>query len=292
MTATRDTWTIRDRVLSLRPRSLVMGIVNVTPDSFSDGGRFFSPDRAIAHARELIRQGADLLDIGGESTRPGATPVEVQEEIRRVLPVVEALAGTVPLSIDTMKARVAAEALRAGAHIVNDVTALADPDMAAVVRDSGAGLVLMHMRGTPQTMAELTEYEDVVAEVASHLESRLQWATKAGIDKARVILDPGIGFAKRSSHNWTLLSNLGYLGYLGQPVLLGVSRKGFLGKIGNRPEDQRLPASLACVCDAVCRATAQVFRVHDVEATRYALDVLTAIQQGGTELAGPPDPAL
>jgi dihydropteroate synthase len=269
-----------------------MGIVNVTPDSFSDGGRFIAPEHAIAHGRELIRQGADILDIGGESTRPGANPVDVEEEIRRVVPVVEALAGSVPLSIDTRKARVAEAALRAGAQIVNDVTALGDPEMASVVRESGAGLVLMHMRGTPQTMAELTEYDDVVVEVVAHLQSRLQWAKKEGIDEARVVLDPGIGFAKRSSHNWTLLARLGELGTLGRPVLLGVSRKGFLGKIGDRPEHQRLPASLACACDAVCRATAQIFRVHDVEATRYAFDVLTAIQQGGTELAGPPDPAL
>jgi dihydropteroate synthase len=285
-------WTIRDRVLDLRPRALVMGIVNVTPDSFSDGGRFFDPQRAIDHARQLIRDGADLLDIGGESTRPGATPVSVDEEIRRVVPVITALAGTVPLSIDTMKAAVAEAALEAGAHVVNDVTALGDPAMPEVVRRFGAGLVLMHMRGTPQTMAQLTEYDDVVATVVEHLQTRLLLAVKEGIDETRVVLDPGIGFAKRSWHNWTLLARLGELSALGRPVLLGVSRKGFLGKIGDRPEHQRLPASLACACDAVSRNTARIIRVHDVEATRYALDVLAAIQQGGTELAGPPDPAL
>ncbi|MFQ3591735.1 MAG: dihydropteroate synthase [Gemmataceae bacterium] len=285
-------WTIRDRVLDLRPRALVMGIVNVTPDSFSDGGRYFDPHRAIEHARQLIREGADLLDIGGESTRPGATPVAVDEEIRRVVPVIKALAGSVPLSIDTMKAAVAEAALQAGAQIVNDVTALGDPAMPEVVRRFQAGLVLMHMRGTPQTMAQLTDYVDVVTEVRDHLQSRLLWASKQGIDEARVVVDPGIGFAKRSWHNWTLLARLGELAQLGRPVLLGVSRKGFLGKIGNRSEEQRLPASLACACDAVSRQTARIIRVHDVEATRYALDVLAAIQQGGTELAGAPDPAL
>ena len=286
-------WTIRDRVLDLRPRALVMGIVNVTPDSFSDGGRYFQPQQAIQHAQELIRQGADLLDIGGESTRPGATPVPAEEEMRRVLPVIEALAGgPVPLSIDTMKAAVAEAALRAGAQIVNDVTALSDPAMPEVVRRYQAGLVLMHMRGKPQTMAQLTAYDDVMAEVVAHLQTRLLWAEKHGIDKSRVVLDPGIGFAKRSGHNWTVLARLGELATLGRPVLLGVSRKGFLGKIGDRPEGQRLPASLACACDAVIRQTARILRVHDVEATRYAIDVLTAIQHGGTELAGPPDPAV
>lgn len=289
-------WTLRDRVLDLRPRALVMGIVNVTPDSFSDGGRFFDPQQAIEHAHQLVRDGADILDIGGESTRPGATPVSVDEEIRRVVPVIEALAGTVPLSIDTMKAPVAEAALQAGAHIVNDVTALGDPAMPAVVRRFQAGLVLMHMRGTPQTMAQLTEYADVMAEVREHLQTRLLLCGKEGIDETRVVLDPGIGFAKRSWHNWALLARLGELATLGRPILLGVSRKGFLGKIGNRvdarSEDQRLPASLACACDAVSRNTARIIRVHDVEATRYAFDVLAAIQHGGTELAGPPDPAL
>jgi len=286
------TWTIRDRVLDLVPRALVMGIVNVTPDSFSDGGRFFDPSTAVAHARDLIRQGADILDIGGESTRPGATPVSSDEEIRRVVPVIEALAGAVPISIDTRKATVAAAALRAGAQIVNDVTAFADPAMFGVVLETGAGAVLMHMRGTPQTMAELTTYEDVMREVVDHLQTRLQLLREAGIDESRVVLDPGIGFAKRSIHNWMLLARLGELAAVGRPVLLGVSRKGFLGKIGDRPEGERLPASLACACDAVSRNTARIFRVHDVEATRYALDVLAAIHQGGTELAGPPDPTL
>jgi dihydropteroate synthase len=286
------TWTIRDRVLDLGPRALVMGIVNVTPDSFSDGGQHAERESAVVHARRLIAEGADLLDIGGESTRPGAEPVNAEEEIRRVVPVIEALRGTVPLSIDTMKAAVARAALDAGAHIVNDVTSLRDPEMAAVVRDSGAGVVLMHMRGTPQTMGELTEYADVVAEVVGFLEARLRAARDLGIDGGRIALDPGIGFAKRSWHNWALLARLGELAKLGQPVLLGVSRKGFLGKIGDRPADQRLPASLACACDAVSRGNARIVRVHDVEATRYAIDVLAHIQRGGTDLAGSPDPAL
>lgn len=282
-----DTWTIRDKVLHLGARPLVMGIVNVTPDSFSDGGRFFDPTQAITHARRLVAEGADILDIGGESTRPGAEPVDANEEIRRVVPVIEALRSSVPLSIDTMKASVARAALKAGAQIVNDVTSLRDAEMANIVRDSGAGLVLMHMRGTPQTMADETAYEDVASEVASFLEERLRMARNKGIDESRIVVDPGIGFAKRSWHNWTMLARLGELARLGRPVLLGVSRKGFLGKIGERPVEQRLPASLACVCDAVSRGTARIFRVHDVEATRYAIEVIVHIQHGERGISTP-----
>lgn len=296
MVTPATTWTIRGRVLDLAPRALVMGIVNVTPDSFSDGGRFADTDRAIAHALELVAQGADLLDIGGESSRPGATPVSAEEEAARVVPVIEALAKQCPLpiSVDTCKAHVAAAALAAGAHIVNDITALTgDPDMGRVVADSGAGVVLMHMQGTPQTMQLAPTYGDVVGEVSAYLQTRLQATADLGIAGDRVVLDPGIGFGKTSEHNRVLLARLGELGRLGRPVLLGVSRKGFLGRmLNNRPVTERLAASLACACDAVVRRTARLIRAHDVAASRDAVEVIAAIERGRTDVVGPPDPAV
>src|SRR5712691_411874 len=207
----RHEWRLRDRVLLFERRPLVMGIVNVTPDSFSDGGQHASTDAAVAHALRLIDQGADLLDIGGESTRPGAAPVPVDEELARVVPVVQALAAQTqtPLSLDTSKARAARAGLEAGAHIVNDVTALlGDPEMAAVARDFQAGVVLMHMQGTPVTMQLDPHYEDVVAEVGQFLDARLQAAAKMGIAEERVVLDPGIGFGKTFEHNLELMRRL------------------------------------------------------------------------------------
>ena len=220
-----------------------MGIVNATPDSFSDGGRWATADAAVAHALRLIEEGADLLDVGGESTRPGSQPVSVEEELRRVLPVVEALArsdrlGQTLLSVDTSKAEVAARCLAAGAHVINDVTALrGDPGMAAVVRGRGAGVILMHMQGTPATMQLAPHYEDVMAEVAAFLQERLQAAVDVGIAAPSVVLDPGIGFGKTTEHNLTLLARLQEFGKLGRPLCLGVSRKGFLGRrLGRAPD--------------------------------------------------------
>ena len=278
----RDEWRLRDRVLYPGRAALVMGVVNVTPDSFSDGGRFAATEAAVAHGLELVRQGADLLDIGGESTRPGAEAVDLDEELRRVVPVVREVAArtSVPLSVDTYKAETARQALAAGAHVINDVTALlGDPDMAAVVRDSGAGVILMHMRGTPQTMQLNPVYDDVTAEVGRFLEARLQAAADLGIAGSRVVLDPGVGFGKTDEHNLELLARLAELQRLGRPVCLGVSRKGFLGKLLGRPVTERLAGSLAAVCYAVARGAVQVVRVHDVAETRDAVRLIQALQE-------------
>jgi dihydropteroate synthase len=260
-----------------------MGIVNVTPDSFSDGGKYIGPEAAVAHALRLVREGADLLDVGGESTRPGAEPVPAAEELRRVGPVVEALAPlvAVPISVDTSKAEVAARCLAAGGHAVNDVTALSgDPDMAAVVRDFRAGVVLMHMRGTPATMQQEPRYEDVVGEVRAYLEARLHHAQALGIAAGQTVVDPGLGFGKTSTHNLELIARLEELRRLGRPVCLGVSRKGFLGRLLNdRPPDRRLAGSLAAACYATGRCAVQILRVHDVRETCDAVAVYAAIAE-------------
>jgi dihydropteroate synthase len=259
-----------------------MGIVNVTPDSFSDGGRFLDTDAAVAHALRLLEQGADLLDIGGESSRPGAQPISLEEELARVIPVIRRLAGqtSVPLAVDTCKAEVARQALEAGAHILNDITALqGDVDMPAVARTFQAGVILMHMRGTPATMQVRPHYDDVVAEVAGFLEARLQACLDLGIAGAQVVLDPGIGFGKTTAHNLQLLAHLGDLGRLGRPVCLGVSRKGFLGQVLGRPLEERLAGSLAAACYALTHRTAQIFRVHDVAQTRDVVALLQALHE-------------
>jgi dihydropteroate synthase len=276
-------WRCRDRVLECGRPALVMGIVNVTPDSFSDGGRYPSTELAVAHGLELVQQGADLLDVGGESSRPGSQPVPLEDELNRVLPVVRELAQrtSVPLSVDTTKAEVARQALDAGAHIVNDITALlGDPEMVHVVRSHAAGVVLMHMQGTPATMQLNPTYDDVVRAVFAFLEARLQALQNFGIAEDRAVLDPGIGFGKRSEHNWKLLQRLEELQRLGRPVCLGVSRKGFLGRRLDRPVQQRLAASLAAVCFALGRGAAQIVRVHDVAETRDAIEVYRALMEG------------
>jgi dihydropteroate synthase len=280
MSAQAAVWRCRDRVLDCGRPALVMGIVNVTPDSFSDGGQFVAADRAVAHGLELVRQGADLLDVGGESSRPGSQPVSLEEELNRVIPVVRELAQRtpVPLSVDTTKAEVARQALDAGAHIINDISALrGDPDLAEVVRAREAGVVLMHMQGTPATMQLNPTYGDVVPEVVEFLEARLHLLRNFGIAEDRVVLDPGIGFGKRSEHNWKLLQRLEELQRLGRPVCLGVSRKGFLGRRLDRPVERRLAASLAAVCFAMGRGAVQIVRVHDVAETRDAIEVYRAL---------------
>jgi dihydropteroate synthase len=273
-------WQLRDRTLEPGRPPLVMGIVNVTPDSFSDGGAYLDPQRAVAHGVELVRQGADLLDIGGESSRPGSAPVSVEEELARVLPVVRALAArvAVPLSVDTTKAEVAERALEAGAHVINDITALrGDPALAEVVRRHRAGLVLMHMQGTPATMQQAPHYDEVVREVGEFLEARLQHASDLGIAISQVVLDPGIGFGKTLEHNLRLVARLGELARLGRPLMLGVSHKGFLGKLLGRDVGDRLAGSLACVCHALAHGSAQLFRVHDVGPTRDAVRLWLAL---------------
>jgi dihydropteroate synthase len=265
------------------PDFRVMGIVNVTPDSFSDGGRYLDPQQAIEHALELQREGAVILDIGGESTRPGAEPVSLDEELRRVVPVLEALAGrasAVQLSIDTAKAAVARAALDAGATFVNDVTALrGDPEMAEVIGRSGADCCLMHMLGEPRTMQQEPHYDDVVAEVKAFLEARMAFAIAAGIDEQRIVLDPGIGFGKKLEHNLELLRRLDEFLTLGRPVSIGTSRKSFLGRLTGRTVGDRIAGTIATNVLAYERG-ARVFRVHDVAPVRDALLVTAATVRG------------
>jgi dihydropteroate synthase len=254
-----------------------MGVVNVTPDSFSDGGEFLEAGDAIAHGKQLAAEGADILDVGGESTRPGAELVDAAEELRRVLPVVEGLAGLeTAISIDTAKADVARRALDAGASIVNDVSAFRfDPGLAEVVAEAGVECCLMHMLGEPRTMQDDPRYDDVVADVKAFLEERLEFAVGVGIAEERVWLDPGIGFGKTLEHNLELLRRLDEIVALGRPVVVGTSRKSFLGKLTGKPEKERLPGTIATNVLAFSRG-AQVFRVHDVAEVAEALAVAAA----------------
>jgi dihydropteroate synthase len=266
----------------------IMGVVNVTPDSFSDGGRFLEPAAALAHARSLAGEGADILDIGGESTRPpgvrgpddpGAAPVSAEEELRRVLPVIEGLAGAgtdAQISIDTSKAAVAEAAADAGATCINDVTAFrSDPAMAALVADRRLDCCLMHMLGEPRTMQQHPRYDDVVDEVRAFLEERLAFAVREGVAEERVMLDPGIGFGKTVEHNLELLRRLEEIAGIGRPVVIGTSRKSFLGKLTGRDPDDRLAATIATNVMAFERG-ASVFRVHDVRPVRDALRMAAA----------------
>jgi dihydropteroate synthase len=258
-------------------RFRVMGVVNVTPDSFSDGGEFLDPAAAIAHGRRLAADGAGILDIGGESTRPGAAPVDAEEEVRRVLPVIEALADTgTQISIDTTKTEVAGRALDAGASIVNDVSAFRfAPELAGLVADAGADCCLMHMLGEPRTMQEDPLYDDVVADVKAFLDERMRFATAAGVREDRIWLDPGIGFGKTLQHNLELLRRLDEIVALGRPVVVGTSRKSFLGKLTGKPEKERLPGTIATNVIALERG-ARIFRVHDVAEVTEALTVAAA----------------
>jgi len=260
-----------------------MGIVNVTPDSFSDGGRYLDAQAAVAHGLALVEEGADILDVGGESTRPGADPVAPDEQIRRVVPVIEGLvaAGThAQISIDTTRLAVAAAAAAAGATYVNDVSAFrADPDLAGLVADRRLDCCLAHMRGDPRTMQSEAVYEDVVSEVKAFLEERLRAAVAAGIAEERVMLDPGIGFAKTLEHNLELLRRLDELVALGRPLVVGTSRKSFLGRLTGREADDRLAGTIATNVLALERGAA-VFRVHDVRPVADALTVAAATVRG------------
>ena len=258
-------------------RPLVMGIVNVTPDSFSDGGLHLQCDAALAHARQLIAEGAGILDIGGESTRPGARPVSVQEELDRVLPVIDGLRGIpVPISIDTFKPEVMQAAIAAGAQMVNDINALQDAAAMKVVAASGVAVCLMHKQGDPQTMQVQPHYQDVVAEVRAFLRERIEAAEAAGIRRERIVIDPGFGFGKTLEHNLALLRELNTLTGPGVPVLAGLSRKSMLGALTGEDVAQRLPASIAAALIAVQRG-ASIVRVHDVRATVDALKIYNAI---------------
>jgi dihydropteroate synthase len=259
-----------------RPR--VMGILNVTPDSFSDGGRFATLEAALAQAERMVREGADIIDVGGESTRPGARGISVQEELDRVLPVIEAVADRLatPVSIDTSKPQVMAEAAAAGAGLINDVNALRAPGALETAARSGLSVCLMHMQGQPRTMQQAPQYDDVVADILRYLQDRLAACADAGITRSRLLVDPGFGFGKTLQHNLTLLHELRRFDALGVPVLVGLSRKSMLGTITGRAVEDRLPASLAAAVMAAERG-ARVLRVHDVGATVDALKLWQAV---------------
>ncbi len=273
------TWKIRGGELLTGQKTLIMGIVNVTPDSFSDGGRFFSPAAAVEHALQLEAEGADLLDIGGESTRPGSEPVSLLDELHRVVPVIEALRGRVktPISVDTSKAKVASEALAAGAAIVNDISGLRfDPEMPGICREFSAGIICMHMQGTPQTMQINPHYADVVADVRQFFLDRQSSLLRHGLTSDQLVWDPGVGFGKTAAHNVKLLGSVSELRALGRPVLIGHSRKGFLKKLIGREIDERLFGTLG-VSLAVAAQGADIIRVHDVAAHRDALAAFQAV---------------
>jgi dihydropteroate synthase len=272
-------WQTRDRRLDLTNYGLLMGILNVTADSFSDGGRYLDPDQAVAHAQEMAAAGADIIDIGGESTRPGAEPVPEDEEMRRVLPVIERLAkdARIVISIDTMKPAVARAAVERGAAIINDVTGLRDPAMREVVRASGAGAIAMHMQGTPRDMQQAPHYEDVVAEIKDFFRQTLNACLASGVDVMRLAFDPGIGFGKTVPHNLAILRNLDSMRVGGRPLVLGVSRKSFLGKlVGSESLEDRAWPTVAMTSYGRTRG-ANVIRVHDVQPNAQALRMTEAL---------------
>jgi dihydropteroate synthase len=280
MTPASSVWTCRYHRLVTGPRPLVLAILNITPDSFSDGGRFLDPAAAVDVGLKRVEEGADLLDVGGESTRPGAEPVPLDEELRRVIPVIRDLAKrtAVPISVDTMKAEVARQALDAGASIVNDVTGLGgDPGMLGVCVAAGAGVIVMHMQGDPRTMQLDPRYDDVVRTVADFFDERIRSLTESGVARESICLDPGIGFGKRTAHNLALLARLGEFQLFGRPVCLGVSRKRFYGDVCGRETHDRLAGSLAVASFAVAAGAAQILRVHDVPPHRDAALLWEAI---------------
>lgn len=289
----RLTWRCRDRVFTLGARPLVMGILNVTPDSFSDGGRYQDVEAAVRHGVEMAEAGAEIIDIGGESTRPGAPPVAGEEEAARVMPVIRGLrqafggrSAAPVLSVDTRKAGVARQAMEAGASIINDVTALAgDPAMVDVAREYGAGVVLMHMRGDPATMQQHPQYGDVVAEVGAYLLARVTALKAAGLKADTMALDPGIGFGKTVEHNLALIAGLQAMAALGHPVVMGLSRKSFISKITGRDVAHRLAGSLAAAVWAAGQG-AHVWRVHDVAESVDAARMVESLRKESHEWNG------
>ncbi|TAL10699.1 MAG: dihydropteroate synthase [Nitrospirae bacterium] len=289
------TWTAREYILPVQERVLIMGVLNVTPDSFSDGGRYQGVDAAVARAEAIEAEGADLLDLGGESSRPGARPVSLAEELARVLPVVTALAGRIriPISVDTTKAEVARQALDAGAAVINDISALRDdPGMADVVARGRAGLILMHMQGSPATMQEHPAYEAVAEEVGDFLQARVEAAIAAGIDRERIAVDPGIGFGKTGEQSLALLGGLSVFHALGRPIVIGPSRKSFVGAVLERPVHEREWGTAAAVAAGVLEG-AHVVRVHsvaqmkDVARMAQAIREAQAVSHGRTSISAP-----
>jgi dihydropteroate synthase len=276
-------WKTRSRTLDLSHSAKIMGILNVTPDSFSDGGQFFGLDAAVSHARELIGEGADIIDVGGESTRPGADPVSLEEELRRVIPVIEKIRSEFPsvlISVDTYKAATARQAIRAGADIINDITALrGDPEMINVVLEGGAAVVLMHMQGMPKTMQVAPSYQEVVSEVIAFLKDRRDWLVQHGVDRERIAVDPGFGFGKRLADNIKLMRNLEAFRALAQPLLIGVSRKSGLAQLSGNPSlpaPKRISPTVALTC-LLREKGAHLLRVHDVRPNLEALRMTEAI---------------
>ena len=277
-------WRTSRRAFDLERRGAIMGILNATPDSFSDGGAHATAEAAVGHGLRMADEGADILDVGGESTRPGAGPVTAGEEIRRVIPVIEGLAARcgAAISIDTSKAEVARAALAAGAEIINDITALrGDPEMASLAAESGAAVVLMHMRGTPQTMQADPRYGDVVREVAEFLRGRVAAAMAAGVGADRIAVDPGIGFGKTAEHNLRLVAGLGEIAALGRPVLFGASRKSFLAAAAGCADMDERDAATAALTALARKSGARVFRVHAVRANVRALRIAEAVLVAG-----------
>jgi dihydropteroate synthase len=275
-------WRVGERFIDCSSRTHVMGILNVTPDSFSDGGRFYDPELAVAAGLQMVQDGADFVDVGGESTRPGSEPVPPDEEIDRVVPVIKRLAAEsdVPISIDTRKAEVALAAVEVGAAIVNDVTGGSDIGMFEVVHRFGAAMVLMHMRGDPGTMQQLTEYDDVVAQVHSYLAARLDAAAEAGIERDYLAVDPGLGFAKTERQSYRLMREIGTFLDLNRPVLVGPSRKSFIGAVLDAPVDQRVEGTASAVAWLAGQG-AHIVRVHDVKAMVRVVRVVDAIRAAG-----------
>jgi dihydropteroate synthase len=278
MEGDRYIWRVGPHSLDCGARTLVMGIVNVTPDSFSDGGRFFDPEVAVSRAIEMVHDGADIIDIGGESTRPGSGPVSVEDEQQRVAPVIKRLAAEldVAISVDTRKHEVAEAAVDVGATIVNDVTAGSDPDMFQLVRETAVGMVLMHMKGEPKTMQESPRYDDVVREVHDYLDSRMKAAVDAGIEWDRLCIDPGLGFGKTTDHSLRLMKETDALLDLGRPVLVGPSRKSFVGDVLRTEIGERLEGTAGAVAYMVAKG-AHIVRVHDVKEMTRVVRVVDAI---------------
>ncbi|MBI4358704.1 MAG: dihydropteroate synthase [Candidatus Omnitrophica bacterium] len=280
-------WKVRNITLTFE-RPLIMGILNLTPDSFYDGGRFLSPERACAQAIQLVQEGADILDLGAESTRPGALPVSEAEEFDRLLPVLHAIKEQIkiPISIDTTKSKVARRALEEGAHIINDVSGLReDPVLAQVAEEFHAGLVLMHRRGTPETMQLMTDYGDLIGEVMQELSQSVEVAESHGVSGDQMVIDPGIGFSKTAEQNLELIERLGEFKRLGRPILVGPSRKSFIGAITKQAPDKRLIGTVAASVLAVERG-ANLLRVHDAWAVKEAVAVASAILNSGKQVVG------
>jgi len=277
-------WNCRGREVVCGQKTLIMGILNATPDSFSDGGKFLAAEKAVARGLEMVAEGADIIDIGGESTRPGAKPVPAAEEMARTVPVIKKLrekTGAL-ISIDTRKAEVARAAIAAGADIINDISALSDSGMAAVAAETGAGLVLMHMLGTPETMQNNPKYADVVSEVRTFLEERSALAVSRGVAPEQIALDPGIGFGKTDEHNLALLNHIPALAASGRPVLIGVSRKGFIGRLTGKEISDRLAGSLAVAAFSILHG-AHILRVHDVKDSCDAARLVDKLRVQGTQ---------